>query len=66
MTPDELRDKSDEELRDLEDQLDDELFRLKMRHQTGQLQQTAELKSKRKDIARIKTILRERELSAES
>jgi large subunit ribosomal protein L29 len=66
MTPDELREKSDEELRDLEDQLDDELFRLKMRHQTGQLQQTAELKSKRKDIARIKTILRERELSAES
>jgi large subunit ribosomal protein L29 len=66
MTPDELRDKSDEELRDLEDQLGDELFRLKMRHQTGQLQQTAELKSKRKDIARIKTILRERELSAES
>jgi large subunit ribosomal protein L29 len=66
MTPEELREQSDEELRDLEDQLDDELFRLKMRHQTGQLQQTAELKSKRKDIARIKTILRERELGAES
>ena len=66
MNPDELREQSDEELRDLEDQLDDELFRLKMRHQTGQLQQTAELKSKRKDIARIKTILRERELGAES
>lgn len=65
MKPDELREQSDQELRDLEDQLTDELFRMKMRHQTGQLQDTAALSNTRKDIARIKTILRERELEAQ-
>lgn len=65
MNVEELRDKSDDELQDLENQLADELFRMKMRHHTGQLQQTAELKEKRRDIARIKTILRERELDLE-
>ncbi|MGM0555978.1 MAG: 50S ribosomal protein L29 [Myxococcota bacterium] len=59
----ELRDKSDDELRELEHQVRDELFRMKMKHFTGQLQNVAELKSQKKDIARIKTILRERELA---
>lgn len=63
MKPSELRDKSDEELRELEDQVRDELFRMKMKHFTGQLQNVAELKAQKKDIARIKTILRERELA---
>jgi large subunit ribosomal protein L29 len=59
----ELRDKSDEELHELESQVRDELFRMKMKHFTGQLQNVAELKAHKKDIARIKTILRERELA---
>ncbi len=62
MNPDELRDRSDDQLRKLEDQLNDELFNLKMQHHTGQLQETSELKKTRRDIARVKTILREREL----
>ncbi len=65
MKAEELREQSDQELRDLEEQLTDELFRKKMRHQTGQLQDTASLSNTRKDIARIKTILRERELEAQ-
>ena len=61
----ELRDKSDEELQQLEAQFQDELFTMKMKHYTGQLQNVSQLKSHKKDIARIKTVLRERELAAE-
>lgn len=61
----ELRDRTDEGLEELEEQLQDELFRLEMQHQTGQLQETSRLKETRRDIARIKTILRERELDGE-
>lgn len=56
----ELRDKSVQELTDLETQLRDELFRLRMKHFTGQLQQVSELKERKRDIARIQTILNER------
>ncbi len=56
----ELREKSDAELVELEGQLRDELFRLRMKHFTGQLQSVSELKQRRKDVARIKTILAER------
>ena len=39
-----------------------ELFNLRFQSATGQLQNSARLKAVRKDIARIYTILREREL----
>lgn len=61
----ELRDRTDEGLEELGQQLQDELFRLEMQHQTGQLQETSRLRETRRDIARIKTILRERELGEE-
>ena len=62
MKSSELRDKSPAELMDLERQLRDELFRLRMQHFTGQLQRVSDLRQKRRDIARIKTVLRERQL----
>lgn len=61
MKASELRDRSDDGLRELEQQLEGELFRLKMQHQTGQLQETSRLDETRRDIARIKTILTERD-----
>jgi large subunit ribosomal protein L29 len=61
----ELRDRTDNGLEELEQQLEDELFQLEMQHQTGQLQETSRLEETRRDIARIKTILRERELEGE-
>lgn len=64
MNADELRDKTDDELRQLEAQIRDELFRMKMKHYTGQLQNVAALRGQKRDIARIKTILRERQLKA--
>lgn len=56
----ELREKSEQELADLEVQLRDELFRLRMKHFTGQLQRVTDMKQRRRDIARIQTILSER------
>ncbi|MFB6351101.1 MAG: 50S ribosomal protein L29 [Bradymonadaceae bacterium] len=65
MNPSELRERDDQGLRDLQDELQNELFQLEMQHHTGQLQETSQLKETRRDIARIKTILRERELADE-
>lgn len=64
MKPAELREKSDDELGELENELREELFRLRMKHFTGQLQRVTDLKEKRRDIARIRTISREREIAA--
>ena len=47
------------------DSLKEELFNLRFRHATGQLENPTVLRTVKKDIARVKTILRERELKAE-
>lgn len=58
-----IRDLNDEEIRDQILQAKDELFRLRFRGATQELENPALLKALRRDIARMKTILRERELS---
>lgn len=56
----ELRDKSVEELqKELLVQLESQ-FKLRMQKNTGQLTQTHLLKEARRDIARIKTVLRQK------
>ena len=42
-------------------ELREELFRLKIRHASGQLESTVMLARFRKDIARINTVLKEKE-----
>ena len=44
--------------------LKEELFNLRFRHATGQLENPNVLKTVKKDIARVKTVLREREVKA--
>ena len=63
MSATQIRDKSTEELKELNTQKRDELFRLRMELYTGQLENPATLKSTRREIARIETVLRERELA---
>ena len=63
MNTTDIRDLTDDEIRDQILQAKDELFRLRFRGATQQLESPALLKSLRRDIARLKTILRERELS---
>ncbi len=56
----ELRELSEDELINKEAELKDQLFKLKFQHALGQLENAMKLKSIKKDIARIKTILREK------
>lgn len=53
----ELEGKSVAQLTELEKELRDELFRLRMKHFTGQLRSVSELKEKRRDIARVLTAI---------
>lgn len=55
MKASELKGKSASELAAMERELRDELFRLRMKHYSGQLQRVSELREKRRDIARVKT-----------
>ncbi|MCF0149997.1 MAG: 50S ribosomal protein L29 [Firmicutes bacterium] len=41
-----------------------ELFNLRFQHVTGQLENSLKMKEVKKDIARIKTVMRENELKA--
>jgi large subunit ribosomal protein L29 len=57
MNTTELRAKSVEELNTELTNLLREQFNLRMQHSTGQLEQTAQIKTVRRSIARVKTIL---------
>ncbi|MGP8153262.1 MAG: 50S ribosomal protein L29 [Smithella sp.] len=45
-------------------ELSEELFRLKIRHSSGQLESTVMLARFRKDIARVNTVLKEKEAAS--
>jgi large subunit ribosomal protein L29 len=61
MKPSELRELSDDELIQKDDELKDQLFKLKFQHALGQLEDAMKMKNIKRDRARIKTILRIRE-----
>ncbi|MEA4890843.1 MAG: 50S ribosomal protein L29 [Clostridiaceae bacterium] len=62
MKPSEIRDKSIAELNEELVALKEELFKLRFQHAINQLENPLKLQSVKRDIARVKTILREREL----
>ncbi|NPV59743.1 MAG: 50S ribosomal protein L29 [Actinobacteria bacterium] len=62
----ELRDYSYEELLAKLKEAKEELFNLRFQAATGQLDNTSRILETRKDIARICTVIRERELSEEA
>jgi large subunit ribosomal protein L29 len=59
----ELRDLSADELKEKERDLSQELFNLRFQKATGQLGNTAMLGKAKRDLARVKTVLREIEIS---
>lgn len=61
---DTVKDLADGELIERIAQAKDELFRLRFQHATGQLENTARLGQVRKQVARLNTELREREIAA--
>ena len=64
MPSEQLRDATDEELAAKERELTESLFFLRLRHGTNQLDSPAKLAQTRREIARVKTILRARKLAA--
>lgn len=60
----EFRELSNEALANKEKELKSELFNLRFQSATGQLNNPQRINECRKDIARIKTIIREREIAA--
>ena len=60
----ELRELNDAALIQLVAQKRQELFNLRFQNATGQLDNTSQLNSVRRDIARTETLLREREIAA--
>jgi large subunit ribosomal protein L29 len=64
MKADKVRNYTDDELIHQEKELGDQLFKLKFQLNMGQTESLKKIRGLRKDIARIKTIARERERSA--
>ncbi len=63
MRPQEIRNLNDNELGRQLDEAHQEMFNLRFQYATGQLKNTARLSEVRREIARLRTILRERELA---
>ena len=60
----EIRELTTDDLRARVTELDDQLFRLRLQKSMGQLEAPAKVRDVRKDLARMKTILREKEQTA--
>ena len=57
-----MRDQDTAELNERQNELSEQVFRLRFQLSTGQAEAVTKLRSARKDLARVKTLLREREL----
>ncbi len=63
MKASELRERTDEELKTNLRELEEEVFNLRLQMVTGQLENPMRARRARRTIARIQTLLRERELA---
>ena len=57
-----MRDQDTAELSERQNELAEQVFRLRFQLSTGQAEAVTKLRTARKDLARVKTLLREREL----
>jgi large subunit ribosomal protein L29 len=64
MKPEKVRNLTDEELRHQEGDLSGQLFKLKFQLNMGQTESLKKMRGLRKDIARVQTVAREREIAA--
>jgi len=63
MDTEKIRNLTDTELRHQERELNDQLFRLKFQLRMGQTESLKKLRGLRKDVARVKTVMREKQLT---
>ena len=64
MKADELREMDAEQLEERARELGEGMFRLRFRHAVGSLDNTAQLKSARRERARVLTVIKEKKLQA--
>ncbi len=60
----EYREKTSDELLKELVELKDQLFKLRFQHATKQLENTSQLSQTKRELARVQTIIREREIAA--
>jgi large subunit ribosomal protein L29 len=63
MKPEEMRNLGPEELRTKEKELREQLFRLRFQKSLGQLDNAVKLRETRRDIARVLTVLKEKQVA---
>jgi large subunit ribosomal protein L29 len=63
MKPSKVREMGTEELKTKVLELQEQLFRLRVQQSIGQLDNAIKLRETRRDIARVKTVLREKQVS---
>jgi large subunit ribosomal protein L29 len=63
MKAEQVREMGVDELRVREKELDDQIFRMRIQKSMGQLETPTKVRDLRRDLARIKTILREKAAS---
>ena len=66
MKPDKVREMSPDELRTKERELQEQLFRLRFQKSLGQLDNAVKIRETRRDIARVKTVLRQKQQQAQA
>ena len=64
MKADEIRDLNDDDLRARVAQLKEDIFRMRFKLSLGNTDVVKSLRESRKDLARVQTLIRERELEA--
>ena len=63
MKAEKLRELSADELKGKERELQEQLFRLRFQKSIGQLDNALKLRETRRDIARVKTVLKEKQVA---
>jgi len=63
MKPEQIREMSVEDLRGKEKELQEQLFKLRFQKSIGQLDNALKLRETRRDIARVKTVLKEKQVA---
>ena len=64
MKADKVREMSENELRTKERELQEQLFRLRFQKSLGQLENALKIRETRRDIARVKTVMRQKKQAA--
>ena len=60
MKTSELRDLTVDELRQREREMEDQIFRMRIQKSMGQLEVPMKIRNTRRDLARVKTVLRQK------